>query len=224
MVNISPLAGTTVYTGSYSFLTSTAGGVGGSNLSLASSTISGSGGATYTLALNTSGGTAEVLVISAGSTSSSNGTWNIAGGGSWNLPTNWYPAGVPNKAGAGAVINASTTSATTITLDAPQTVGTLLLGNSASAGTGYTISGSNTLTLDNSGITATITVANGTHAISAPVEIAGGSLAVALSNSGVLRISGNISDDNRGIADAGRRRQRAVDPQRQRQLRRRNEY
>ena len=93
VVNISPLAGTTVYTGSYSFLTSTAGGVGGSNLSLASSTISGSGGATYTLALNTSGGTAEVLVISAGSTSSSNGTWNIAGGGSWNLANQLVPGG-----------------------------------------------------------------------------------------------------------------------------------
>jgi autotransporter-associated beta strand protein len=104
---------------------------------------------------------------------------------------------VPNAPGAAAVINAPTATATTITLDAPQTVGTLLLGNSRSASAGYTISGSNTLTFNNSGSAATITVADGTHAISATVEISGGSLAILLSDSGVLSISGGISDDNR---------------------------
>ena len=37
---------------------------------------------------------------------------------------------------------------------------------------------------------------NGTHAISAPLEIAGGNLAILLSGSGALSISGGISDDN----------------------------
>ena len=78
-------------------------------------------------------------------------TWTAAVSGSWSNSGNWT-GGVPNAVGAGAVINASTTAALTITVDAPQTLGTLLLGNSAAAGVGYTLSGtgSNTLTLNNS--------------------------------------------------------------------------
>ena len=68
-----------------------------------------------------------------------------------------------------------------------------MFGNTGSTSTGYTLSGS-TLTLNDSG-TSTVTVLSGMHAISAPVEIAGGSLAVVVSSSGVLGISGNVSDD-----------------------------
>ena len=51
----------------------------------------------------------------------------------------------------------STTSALTVTLDSPQTVGTLALGNSGGDPTvGYTVSGTNTLTLDNTGSTALV--------------------------------------------------------------------
>jgi len=81
---------------------------------------------------------------------------------------------VPNAAGAGAVFSASTAAAVIITLDKPQTVGTLQFGNSGNASVGYTLSGSgsNTLTLNNSGSAATITVANGSHDIDAPVILA----------------------------------------------------
>ncbi len=61
----------------------------------------------------------------------------------------------------------------TITLDAPQTVGTLLLGNSAAAGAGYTLSGTggNSLIFDNAGMVATITLNGGSHAVNAPVVL-----------------------------------------------------
>ena len=54
------------------------------------------------------------------------------------------------------------------------TLGALQFGNSASTSTGYTLSGqgSNSLTFNNSGNGATISVANGTHAVSAPVILA----------------------------------------------------
>jgi autotransporter-associated beta strand protein len=92
---------------------------------------------------------------------------------------------VPNAAGGIAVINAPTTTAVTITLDKPQTLGALLLGNSASTTVGYTLSGagSNSLTLNNSGYGAMITVTGGTHGINAPVVLAD-NLQVSGGNSG----------------------------------------
>ncbi len=121
--------------------------------------------------------------------------WAAATSGSWTDATKWStnPA-VPSGAGQGAVLNAATTSSLTVTLDSPQTVGTLLLGNSASSTTGYTLSAgvSGTLTLDNSGSTAQITVSDGTHAISAPLILAG-DLAITPSGGATLAISGNVS-------------------------------
>jgi len=91
-----------------------------------------------------------------------------------SVGTNWGTGSAPNGAGCGAVINASTSAAVTITLDEPAALGTLLLGNSASTTVGYTLNGagSNTLTLNNSGSGTTITVTDGTHAINAPVILA----------------------------------------------------
>jgi autotransporter-associated beta strand protein len=70
------------------------------------------------------------------------------------------------------VFNVPTTAAVTVTLDTPLTLGTLQFGNSGSANVGYTVSGSNTLTFNNSGNGATITVTDGSHAINAPVILA----------------------------------------------------
>jgi autotransporter-associated beta strand protein len=123
--------------------------------------------------------------------------WSSTLSGSWSRPGNWT-GGVPDAIGAGAAFSGSATASLTVTLDAPQTVGTLQFGNSGSTSTSYTLGGS-TLTLNNSGGSAsTLTVLNGTHAISAPEEIAGGSLVVSESGSGILTISGNVSDDGNG--------------------------
>ncbi len=125
------------------------------------------------------------LALTAGSAS----VWSAAGyplvsGGSWSLAGNWT-GGVPNAVGAIAAINAPTTAAATITLDKPQTIGLLELGNSASPTVGYTLSGTgtNTLTFNNAGNGATIAVTDGTHAINAPVVLAD-NLQVTGNNSG----------------------------------------
>ena len=130
--------------------------------------------------------------------------WASAVGGSWNTAGNWQNGTVPNAVGAVAQINAPTPTGLTITLDAPQTVGTLQLGNTANASVGYTLtgSGSNTLTLNNSGSGATIAVANGTHAIDAPVVLADN---LVVSGSGTLvfgsasTISGSYSLTMSGV-------------------------
>ena len=100
-------------------------------------------------------------------------TWAAAQSGNWSGGANWTTGTAPGGAGQAAVVNVSTTAAQTVTLDAPVTLGALLLGNSSGTSTGYILSGSGTnqLTLDNSGSGATIEVTDGTHAINAPVVL-----------------------------------------------------
>jgi fibronectin-binding autotransporter adhesin len=100
--------------------------------------------------------------------------WTLAVSGNWSDSTKWTN-GVPDADGAVAVIAASTSTALTISLDAPQTVGTLVLG-SGTPGVGYTLNGtaSNTLTFSNlnNNAPAQISVNDGTHFIDAPVVLA----------------------------------------------------
>jgi autotransporter-associated beta strand protein len=123
--------------------------------------------------------------------------WAAAGGGSWNTPGNWTTGTVPNGVGVQAVLGASLTSSSIITLDGNQTVGSLIFNNGTA---GYTLAAGSggTLTMDNSGAAfqSQIVVLAGTHSITAPIEIDNGNLTVSLSGGGHLSISGNISDDN----------------------------
>ncbi len=123
-------------------------------------------------------------------------TWLTAAGGNWSVGTNWSTGTAPDGAGQAAVLNQTTTAGVTVTLDSPETVGTLALGNSGgNLSTGYTVSGTNALTLDNSGSASLISVSEGTHAILAPV-ILNGDLTVTPSAAATLAISGNISQTN----------------------------
>jgi autotransporter-associated beta strand protein len=99
--------------------------------------------------------------------------WAKAVSGSWSPANNWT-GGAPNTVGASTEINVPTNSQLTITLDEPVTLGALILGNSGSTTVGYTLTanGGSTLTFSNSGYGARITVANGSHAIDAPVVLA----------------------------------------------------
>ncbi len=117
-------------------------------------------------------------------------SWNQSGGGSWTTAGYWTPSGIPTS-GTVTFPELGATSPITVTLDGPQTAGALVF----SASEGYTLAAGNggSLTLANS---ATVTLLSGTHTISAPLEIALGSLVVSASNASVLNISGNISDDN----------------------------
>jgi autotransporter-associated beta strand protein len=106
--------------------------------------------------------------------SSPDGLWTSPVNGYWSDANNWT-GGPPDAAGARATLNAATPATLTVKLDNPQTLGMLQFGNSASATVGYMLdgSGTNTLTLDNSGSGATIMVTDGTHAIDALVVLAG---------------------------------------------------
>ena len=120
--------------------------------------------------------------------------WVAAVSGSWSTAGNWTN-GVPSGDGVAVTINASTTSPLTISLTGPETVGTLTLGNSASATTGYTIagSGSGALTISNSGFGATITVLGGSHAVSAPIVL-NDNLTILGSDNGLSRSHSGGSD------------------------------
>jgi autotransporter-associated beta strand protein len=83
-------------------------------------------------------------------------------------------------------------SAPAITLDVPVSLAALSF-----SGTNYTLTGtSGSLTMNAASGTASVTVTGGSQTIASAMQISGGTLAVVLSNSGELAISGNISDDN----------------------------
>jgi hypothetical protein len=96
-----------------------------------------------------------------------NSNWNVDANGNWSLAGNWS-AGVPNAAGATANFGNIITAPRTVTLDAPQTVGNVTFDNANS----YTISGTQTLTLDASSGSATLKVLAGSHTIAAPIVLA----------------------------------------------------
>jgi autotransporter-associated beta strand protein len=113
-------------------------------------------------------------------------------------------------AGQQAFINAPTSSSVTITLDTPQTLGSLTLGNSQSTTTGYTlatgVAGSLTMATSD-GSAALIIVTDGSHVITANVALAG-SLTISPSAGSTLEIAGNMSESVSGsgsllLNDAG---------------------
>ena len=135
-----------------------------------------------------SGGSIEVVSLPIGPS-----IWSGASGANWSGSNNWSGGPVPSGSGAGAVFSASTSGSLTVTLDSAETVGTLAFGTSGS--TGFLLTGSNLLTLNNSGSAASIAVVSGTHSIATPLEMAGGNLVVSASNGGELVLSGSIADD-----------------------------
>ena len=75
--------------------------------------------------------------------------WTAAVSGSWTDASKWSstPA-VPGGAGQTVVLNAASTAPLTVTLDGPQTVGTLVFGNSTGSTTGYTLSAGSAARVD----------------------------------------------------------------------------
>ena len=139
-------------------------------------------------------GSTELDIVSSGPP-----TWSAAGSGSWNIGTNWSSGSAPSGVGVTAVVGTATNSTVSITLDTPQTLGTLVFSNTGgNSSAGYSLdagtAGTGSLTLDNSG-TAQIVVNAGNHAITAPVYLVGGDLAVSASDNSVLTITGSISQD-----------------------------
>jgi autotransporter-associated beta strand protein len=148
----------------------------------------------YTLWLTDSGS------VSVQSKSSVILNWS-GSGGSWNATGNWNLGGKPQNPGDVAILDGSLAVAATVTLDGPQKVGGIILSNSNTQTTGYMLSpGTNgTLTLDNSGAAAFLTVTSGRHAITAPLLLAD-TLDVSVAASGSLTLSGGISEDNSNLS------------------------
>jgi hypothetical protein len=81
-------------------------------------------------------------------------------------------------------------------------LGALTFTNTTSNAAGYTLAAgtAGSLTLDNTGSTANIVVNGGSHGITAPLYLSNGTLEVSASNSGVLAISGIVSDFGAGAS------------------------
>ena len=122
------------------------------------------------------------------------GTWPAAEVGT--SASNWTtPAQVPNGAGVTANFLTSPTSASSISLDAPITVGTIVL--STANNVTLTPGSGGSLTFDNLGSNAGVLISGGAHAIAANVGLTD-SLTVLYYAAGILNLSGNISESNAG--------------------------
>ena len=144
--------------GTYAIISVPGGGLLPADFSLSSSTLQ-AGAITYTLHLTGNATQEDVYVTLPGSTGS---VWQ-GGSGHWNSSNtgSWVNGIVPNSGGAGAVFNQTSGGTTSVTIDSPQIVGTVVLGDSSglTTPTSYVLSGSS-LTLNNSGSGATITLSN----------------------------------------------------------------
>ncbi len=136
---------------------------------LASSLTVGNQQAGKTYSFNTFSGFVT-LSISSGGTAT---FWNKATGDTWGSAANWTAGGPPDAVGANAAFGGGGTALSgpaTVTLDGTRTAGTLSFNSTPS----FTISqgtGNGILNLDGGTNAGTVTVSNGSHAITAPIGI-----------------------------------------------------
>jgi fibronectin-binding autotransporter adhesin len=134
------------------------------------------------------------------------GNWNVDAAGNWNTAGNWSPAAVPGTAAGDVVgLNFNLTAARIVTLDTAATMGTLNLGDPTTSFFGYTLSGSSTLTFNNSGSGANLvqaTVGGAADTISAPLTLADN---LTIFNINGLTLSGAVGDGGgaKGITKNG---------------------
>ncbi|MBC8105492.1 MAG: PEP-CTERM sorting domain-containing protein, partial [Anaerolineae bacterium] len=125
-------------------------------------------------------------------------TWNVNGDGNWSNAANWQ-GGVPNAVGAGAVFGTISNAPHTVTVDGPQTVGTITFDNTNA----YTIGGANTVTLDVSAGSAGINVLNGSHTISAPLTLNKNTTFTVTPATSTLSVTGAMNASTVSITKAG---------------------
>jgi len=116
-------------------------------------------------------------------------TWNLTGGGNWNVDGNWSASPFPDASGAAATLGNATTSSSTITLGQTITLGSLLIDDNNN----YTVR-NNQLVFDAGAGAAALTVTNangnGAHTISSPIQL-NSNLVITQGSSGALSLSGN---------------------------------
>jgi len=126
------------------------------------------------------------------------GVWNLDENGNWSTDSNWT-GGVPNAAGAEAVLGDIITAPRTITLANPVTVGRLTLQNENA----YTIAGAGPLTLDASIGSAVIDAASGSHTISSPITLADNTVIAVTPDMSSLALTGALSAAGRNVTKQG---------------------
>jgi hypothetical protein len=89
-----------------------------------------------------------------------------AAGATWGSLTSWS-SGLPNQADATANFNSGSSLQHTVTVDGARTIGAIVFNDP----TAYTLSGSGSITLNSTTGSASITVLNGSHAITAGVSL-----------------------------------------------------
>ena len=129
--------------------------------------------------------------------------WSAASGSNWSPAASWTVTTPDSNAFVAQFADGPTaTGPQTVVLDVPTTVQGLVFNSTLRS---YTISGSNTLTLDNTGnaAAATINVLSGVHAIQTPLAL-NGNLAVATGGApNGLTISGPISGSGSALSVSG---------------------
>jgi len=116
--------------------------------------------------------------------------WFVDADGSWTTPGNWNTGIVPDGANNGAAFLGVITAPRTVTLDGDRTIGSLAFDNANK----YTIApgSGGTLTIGDDANGGSISVATGSHEISAPVTIAS-TASVDVDAGAALAISGGFS-------------------------------
>src|SRR5688500_7568800 len=134
------------------------------------------------------------------------GAWNFDADGNWGEPSNWLglPSPVPDGVDHIALFGLSILAPRTVTVDAPRTVGTLYFNN----GSGYTLAGTNPITLDVSSGEARIDSHVGSHTVTAPLVLNDDVLITVGTGAGapsasVLTLGGPITATGRTITKAG---------------------
>jgi hypothetical protein len=126
-----------------------------------------------------------------------NAFWALDSDGSWSTGTNWT-SDLPNAIGASANFGAIITSSRTVTVDAPQTVGSINFFSPIS----YVISGSNAITMNVSSGSASLNVIAGSHTISAPLTL-NSDLVVNSSSGTGIAVTGIFTATGKNITKAG---------------------
>jgi len=131
-------------------------------------------------------------------------SWNQSGGGTWAGLADWSNSNIPEFARATANFGGAITTASTVTLDAAWTVGTINFNNTNS----YTLAAGNggSLTLDSgrSNASAALTDNGGTHFITAPLALNSNLLVTIVNPGDSLLLSGLITGGtNLTIAGSG---------------------
>ncbi len=123
--------------------------------------------------------------------------WNVDAPGDWGTNGNW-DLGSPDASGDFAYFGPAISSAQTINLDGNKTVGGIIFNNSNK----YTISGTNTLTIDTPSSTALVIVNGGSHDITAPVSLAKSTLFNITGSTNKLKIT-NLSAGSASVTKTG---------------------